>query len=159
MKKFRFIFIAAFVLVLGAFGCSSKNNQSVDGSLVDIMASLYSDINENDLPMYLENMEVNEENIKSFIGVDNVEYEEALASESMVTSTAHSVVLLRLKDTKNVQKVMDDIKENVDPRKWICVGIERDEVIIKNRGNLIMVVIVQDEQNRKAIDKAFDKLK
>ena len=50
------------------------------------------------------------------------------------------------------------IKENVNPRKWICVGVEKEDVIIKNKGDLIIVIIIEDATGRESIDKAFDAL-
>lgn len=159
MKKILAI-IGIFVLTLTLTGCGKEKTSSIDlnGDLSKIMEALYSNIKEDELPMYLENMEVNDENIESFIGTKNVKYEDIIASESMVTSTAHSVVLIRTSEDEDVDKVMKDIKENVNPRKWICVGIEKDEVIVKNKGNLILVVIVEDEVNRSKIEKEFDNL-
>ena len=50
------------------------------------------------------------------------------------------------------------IKENVNPRKWVCVGVEEDDVIVKNKGNLIIVIIVEDENTRNKIEEGFDNL-
>ena len=76
----------------------------------------------------------------------------------MIGSIAHSVVLVRVEDNANVEDVKNKIKENVNPRKWICVGVEKEDVIIKNKGNLIIVIIVGDETTRTKIDEAFNNL-
>ena len=154
MKKFK-IFGLCFVLVLTMFmvtGCGSKN---VEGKLEDIMDKLYADIAEDNRPGGLGNMEVNAENVESFIGTNKVEYTEAIASESMMGSIAHSVVLLRVKDASKIEEYKEEIRENVNPRKWVCVGVEKDEVIIENKGDLLVVIIVQDKDNRQKIADAF----
>lgn len=157
MKKLEKLFVS--VLIFGSlfllYGCGKKN---VEGSLEDIMAKVYKDIPEERKPMALTNMEVTDENIEGFIGTKDIEYEQALASESMTGSIAHSVVLIRTKDSADVDKIKTTIKENVDPRKWICVGIPDDEVIIKSKGNLIVVIIVEDTENRASLEKGFDQL-
>ncbi len=158
MKKLKYlglclVFISVMVLVTGC------GNANIEGKLEDIMAKLYVDVPEDRTPMGLTNIELNEENIESFIGTDDIEYTEAIASESMVGSIAHSVVLIRLKDASEVALAKEEILENVNPRKWVCVGIEKDEVVIENKGDLLMVLIVQDEDNRKAIADAFNNLK
>ena len=115
MKKFK-IFGLCFVLVLTMFmvtGCGSKN---VEGKLEDIMDKLYADIAEDNRPGGLGNMEVNAENVESFIGTNKVEYTEAIASESMMGSIAHSVVLLRVKDASKIEEYKEEIRENVNPR-------------------------------------------
>ena len=63
----------------------------------------------------------------------------------MITSQAHSVVLLRLKDGADVEAAKDKIAESVDPFKWVCVGVAPEKVRVESKGNLICVVL--DEEN------------
>lgn len=154
MKKI-FLVLLMGVMTLTLTGCGSEN---VEGSLEDLMASVYADIPEDERPMMLTNIEINEENIEYYLGTDDIEYEEALASESGVGSIAHSVVLVRVKDGEDVEEVKSEIKENVDPRKWICVWVEEEDVIVKNKGNLIILIMVEDETSRDKLEEAFDNL-
>lgn len=156
MKVFKRIslILAVFVCVFLMTACGEKN---VEGTLEELMTKMYRDIPETELPMGLENMEVNDENIESFLGA-KVEYDSILAKESMIGAIAHSVVLVRTKDNADVEEIKNTIKENVNPRKWVCVGVEKEEVIIENRGNLIVVIIVQDENAREKLKTAFNNL-
>lgn len=124
-------------------------------SLETIMEAVYSRIKER--PMMLENRVVTDENSKYFLGLEALNGAEALASESMIGSTAHSVVLLRAPEGSDVEALKKEIKENVDPRKWICVGVEREEVIVDNIGNVIIMII--DSQNPEKLHEGFLKLK
>ena len=132
-------------------GCSSKN---VEGSLEDIMTKLYEGISEENLPMGLSNIEVNSENIEYYLGTSDIKYTEALASEPMVTSIAHSVVLLRVQDGEDVEAIKTKIKDNVNPRKWLCVGVEN--VIVKSKGDLI--VLIMNDTIGEEISTNFDSL-
>lgn len=154
MKKVFLVLLLCF-MTLALTGCGSDN---VEGSLEDLMADVYEDIPEDERPMMLTNIEVNEDNIEYYLGTADIQYEEALASESGVGSIAHSVVLVRVKDDADVESIKSKIKENVDPRKWICVGVEEDDVIVKNRGNLIILIMVEDEASRDKLEEAFDNL-
>ncbi len=145
------IFIGLFLLT----GCT----KNVQGSLEDIMAQVYADIPEDERPMMLTNTAINEENIEYFLGTKDIEYSEALASESGVGSIAHSVVLLRTKENADVDKIKEQIEKNVNPRKWVCVGVEEDEVIVENKGDLIILIMVQDEENREKLEDAFENLR
>lgn len=138
---------------LGVSGCSKKE-ENIPGNLEDIMAKVYASIPEEERPMYLENREVTKENAESYIGTSDIDFKEALASEPMVTSSAHSVVLVRMNDTKNIEDAKAKIKEKVDPRKWICVGVEN--VIVESRGDLIIVIL--DDTNGEKILNDFKKL-
>ena len=151
MKKIFLVLLIGF-MTLTLTGCGSEN---VEGSLEDLMTSLYENIPEDERPMMLTNMEVNDENIEYYLGTDDIEYESALASESAVGSIAHSVVLVRVKDGEDIEEVKSEIKENVDPRKWICVGVEEEDIIVKNKGNLVILIMVEDETSRDKLEAAF----
>lgn len=157
MKKKLFVLCVLFGGLFCLTGCG-KQDANVEGSLEDLMAKVYENISEDNLPMGLTNMTVDEENIEGFLGTKDIEYTEALASESMIGSFAHSVVLVRAKDAKNIEDVKNTIKENVNPRKWVCVGVEKEDVIIKNKGDLIIVIIVENEEVRKELEKGFNEL-
>lgn len=146
------------VLLMGSLLLFSGCAKNVEGNLEDIMTKVYQTVPEEKTPMGLTNMEVNDENIEMFLGTKDIEYEEVLASESMVGSIAHSVILVRTKDNADVEKIKTTISENINPRKWICVGVEKEDVIIKNKGDLIIVIVVEDEEVRNKIEKEFDKL-
>lgn len=148
------VFVFAFILT----GCG-KSSEKVTDSLETVMEKLYADVAEEEKPMALTNTELNDENIESYIGTDDVDFDEALASESMTGSIAHSVVLLKVDENDDIEDVKKTIKENVNPRKWICVGVEDEDVIIKNKENLVLVVIIEDETVRNKISEAFDNLK
>ena len=130
------------------------NTTNVEGKLEDLMTKVYEDIPEEERPMMLMNVEVNEENVEYYLGTSEIEFEEALASESGTGSIAHSVVLVRLKDGADVEKVKATIKESVNPRKWICVGAEN--VVVKNKGNLVILIMTNDGVEE--LEKGFDNL-
>lgn len=154
MKKI-FLVLVMCVLCFSLTGCGSKN---VEGTLEEIMTKVYAGIPEEERPMMLMNTEVNEENIAYYLGTSDIEYDEALASESGVGSIAHSVVLVRVKDNADIESIKDKIEDNVNPRKWICVGVEEDDIIVENKGNLIILIMVEDEKTREKLEEAFDNL-
>ena len=149
-----FLLLITFSLCLT--GCKEEK---IEGTLEDLMNKVYASIPDEEKPMMLMNTVVDSENIEYFLGTKDIELEEALASESGVGSIAHSVVLVRAKENADIEKIKNDIKENVDPRKWICVGVEKEDLIVKNKGNLIILIMVEDEKTREKIDNAFEGLK
>ena len=133
-------------------GCGEKE---VEGTLEEIMDKVYADIPEDERPMMLTNIEINDENIENYLGTKDIDYEEALASESAVGSIAHSVVLVRMKDGANIEEAKKKIEESVNPAKWVCV--EAEDVVVKNKGNLI-ILIMSSTNNIKKIENSFDNL-
>ena len=61
------------------------------------------------------------------------------------------------KEGSDIEKIKAEIKEKVNPRKWICVGVDKEDVIVINKGNVILLVIDQIAPNEfKAAFEAID---
>lgn len=152
MKKFIYLFCALITGIL-LVGCTAKE-KNIEGPLPDIMEKLYEGIKEDEMPMMVDNITLDDENFKNYAFAD-VKYKEAIASESGVGSIAHSVVLIRLEDAKDAEQAVADIKEKADPRKWICV--EAEEVYVLSKGDLV-VLIMSDEVLAPKIKENFENL-
>lgn len=161
MKKLNKILI--LLLLVATFtltGCSSN----VEGNLSDIMDKIYADIKEEDRPM-LETVNILEQETENLddliiytIGTKDIEYKEIYESRPMMGSIAYSVVLVRMEEGADVEAAKTAIKENVDPRKWFCVWVEPEDVIIKSKGDLIILIMVENETLRTQIEAGFDNL-
>ena len=101
-------------------------------------------------------MEVTKETAEYFLGTADIEFKEALVSESGVGAIAHSVVLVRLNDAKDAEDAVSKIKENANPRKWICV--EASNVIVKSKGDLV-ILIMSNEVLAPKLEANFEGLK
>ncbi len=139
------------ILAVTLTGCTQKN---IEGSLEDIMTRLYEGIPEEEMPMMVENIPLGDENIENFIFAE-VDYKEALASESMIASSAHSVVLIRLKDAKKAEEAVKTIDEKADPRKWTSAEAKHKYVLSK--GDL--VVLIMSNELAPKIKANFENLK
>lgn len=150
MKFIRKIGLLLIVGVILLTGCTTKN---VEGNLEDIMSKLYEGIKEDELPMMLGNIELTSENIENYVGT-KIEFKEGIASESQVGSIPHSIVLLRV-DASKVEDIKAKIKENANPRKWICVEAENVEVLSKSD----LVALIMTSENFDKIKTNFENLK
>ena len=142
----------ACVTLFSLTGCGEKQ---VEGTLEEIMDKVYVDIPEDERPMMLTNIELTDDNIENYLGTKDIDYEEALASESAVGSIAHSVVLIRMKDGADIEDAKKKIEESANPSKWVCVTA--DDVVVKNKGNLI-ILIMSSANNIEKIENSFDNL-
>jgi len=146
------VFVAVF-LVINLTGCGSEKN--VEGSLEEIMDKVYASVPEDQRPMMLTNIEITDENVEMYLGTSDIDFKEALASESATGSIAHSVVLIRVNDDADVEAIKEKIEDNVDPRKWICV--EAEEVEVESKGNLI-ILIMSSKDTAEKIESEFKNL-
>ena len=81
--------------------------------------------------------------LASFIGADagEIGVTEAIVCEPMMSSKAHSVAVIRVKDGADVEFAKKEIKEKVNPAKWICVSVNPLNVRVESIGNLILLAM------------------
>lgn len=106
-------------------------------SLSDLMELVYTDYEK---PM-VKNEKITAENSEFYLGVKELKCEDAIASEAMIGSIAHSVCLVRVADGADVDQLKKDIKKNVNSYKWVCVGVEPENVIVDSVGNTIILIL------------------
>lgn len=51
-------------------------------------------------------------------------------SESMMSSTAYSAVYIRTTDDADAERIRQQLMDNIDPAKWICVTAEQEYAVI-----------------------------
>jgi len=157
MKKKIFTLALCLVAVFMITGCGKKE-VNVEGKLEDLMTKVYNGISEEQLPMMLQNIELTEEDLEYYIGTKDIKWKEAIASESGIGSIAHSVVLIRMAEDatdKDIEDAKTKIKENANPRKWLCV--EAENVIVENKGDLIILIMSDDKAE--TLKTNFEELK
>jgi len=157
--------LLALLLVCTTLTClTACGEKNVEGELSEIMDNIYTDVfagladDEKPNLMNINVLEEAPDNIEYYIGTKEIDYEEIYASEPMMSSIAYSVVLVRMKDGANIEDAKTKIKETVNPRKWMCVEVPEEDVIVKNKGNLIILIMVADETTRNNIEQGFDNL-
>lgn len=133
---------------------------SSKSSLKEILAKVYSGIEDiypqglmnmtfeiSDGKYFIDGNETEKDEfipyLSSFIGADGdkISLTEAVVCEPMMSARAHSVAVLRIKEGADIEAAKKEIKENVDPRKWVCVGVNPKNVRVENIGNLILLAM------------------
>lgn len=137
-------------------------NKNLEGSLEDILKKIYDTAKVSDnfkafMKDGLETKEVTSDKIAYYLGKEDLQFDSATASEPLMTTSAYSLVLVRAKKDADIEQMKKDIKENVDPRKWICVGVDEKNVIVDNIGDVIILIMSNDEA--KPLHDAFLALK
>lgn len=153
MKKVLLLIVAG-LMIFTLTGCGTQavdevtppvvEEPKISGTLEEIIGNIYAGT-ELELPQTMIT-ELNEENEAYFLGNTDVDYVTAIASEPMMSSIAHSVVLLQVEEGADIESIETSIKENVDPRKWICVGVEDDQVIVDHVGDLVVLIMSHDAE-------------
>ena len=97
--------------------------------------------------------------LKSYTGLTSGEkITDAAVYEPMTGSQAFSLVLVRVAASANPKEVAQQMKDNIDTRKWICA--QADQVMVAGYGDVVMFIMVDSQLGKTAqsyVD-AFEKV-
>ena len=129
---------------------SEKVNNIDDMEISDILKKVTDGITPDEL--MLDTVIADDESFASFFFIDAPsEQYEALVSMPMIGSIAHQIAVVRIKKDENISTLAEEIRENADPRKWICAEAEKTAVLTK--GNVILVAMSTAEIVDAAVEK------
>ena len=163
MKKQNFLIIGLILLAVISFIIiilvSSGGNKG-GGNTPKNINNIINTINKNnkDILPKLETMKVDIKNIdevNSYTGLKtNDGIESIVVSVPLITAQAYSVAIVKVKDNADVEKIKQEMLDNIDMRRWICVSAE--QLYITNSGNIIFSVMA-DKDVAKAVYNDFKK--
>ena len=161
MKKITILALSFALLAVCLSGCSGEGGQKVEGTLEELTQRIYGNLDPSvELPPVM-NMALTEEgtefnpHIEYFIGAKGIPFAEGLVSEAAIGAHAYSLVLLRMEPGADIEAAKALIKENVDPMKWICVGVDPADVVVDSIGDLVVLIM---SEHSAALREAFQKL-
>lgn len=140
------IFFSVIMLV-GIMYFRNNNKESSFNSISDVkkmVNSIYSNLS-NELPA-LEYQDVNSstESWKSITGLnDNTNVDFVVVSEPLMNAQAYSLVVLKVKDTSKIESMKQEMYDNINMSKWICVSAEK--LYITNSDDIIFMVMASDD--------------
>ena len=148
--------VISFIIFILVSGSGKKGNVETPKNVNDIINTINKN-NKNVLPE-LETLKVDIKNIDevtSYTGLKtNDGIESIVVSEPLITSQAYSVAIVKVKDNADVEKIKQEMLDNIDMRRWICVSAE--QLYITNSGNVIFSVMA-DKDVAKAVYNDFKK--
>lgn len=158
MKKSSIIILVVVILAIiaGVVVYMVTNKNTTSSSSIDLKAmvdTIYNDANV-ELPS-LETRKIdlanNSDMVSSYTFLSNNDsVEELVVSEPLMSSQAYSLVALKLKNNANVEQVKQEIYDNVNMRKWICVSAEK--LYITNHNNVIFYVMASEDWAKPVYD-------
>ena len=83
--------------------------------------------------------EVPQEAWPNIVYTNYVEGAKAVVSQPMMSSIAHMVVLAHFPEGTDMQAVAEDMRNNMDPRRWLCV--EPEKCAVETNGNYALLVM------------------
>lgn len=148
--------VISFIIFILVSGGGKKGNVETPKDINDIINTINK--NNKDVLPELETMKVDIKNIDevtSYTGLKtNDGIESIVVSVPLITAQAYSVAIVKVKDSADVEKIKQEMLDNIDMRRWICVSAE--QLYITNSGNVIFSVMA-DKDIAKTVYNDFKK--
>ena len=151
MKKTIIIIAIVLVIAIGTIVLISgnKNQAGIKLETAEEMVALVEKMyTETEMPLQsLQTAEIDisdEEMLNYYTGLkSNESIKTVVVSEPMMTSQAYSLVMVKTEDDADVEAIKQEMVDNIDTRKWICVTAEK--LYATNSGNIIFLVMSKEE--------------
>jgi hypothetical protein len=133
-KVFVGALIAAVSIMFSA--CSSSTDSKLTGSADDILTKVWTatatTLGEGKTPA-VESIPVTAENSPGYLGLSAADFttyvESAAASNALITTSAHEVAVIKVKNASDAAKVKGLVAAGFDAKKWICVMPDKAAVV------------------------------
>ncbi len=144
------ILLIACVIILVVI-MSIKGNSNTDtnsfkssGDVKRMVKSIYNELGDKLPELAFQNIDTSLDSLKSYTGLsDNSNIDFMVVSEPEMNAQAYSLVALKVKDASKIESMKQEMYDNIDMAKWICVSAEK--LYITNSGDLIFMVMSVDE--------------
>lgn len=163
MKKIvSFGFLLLLVLTVAACGSQTPENENGGEELGSSLESILDQIYQHEgvsqeFKDYAEDglmtTEITEENMEYHLGKSGLEFEAAIASVPLISPSAFELCLVRVGEGADIEQLKQDIRDNVDPFKWVCVGVSEENIIVDNIGDV--VILIMSDNEAQALHEAF----
>ncbi len=164
MKKviIGIVAVIAIAIVIVSIVMFSKNEEETNKGGVQIqtaekMQEVLNNINTK-LADKLPGLEIREVDITdeyaftSTTGLKtNNNVEAVVVSEPFISSQAFSAVMVKVSKNANIEEMKQEMLNNIDTRKWICVSAQK--VWVTNYGDIIFLVMSDEEWGQPVYDE------
>lgn len=145
------IIVLTVIVILGVLFINFNKSETTESTIknskdmIKMVNSIYQNIN-NELPS-LETMAIdinNLDDVTSYTGLkSNKDIEELVISVPMMNAQAYSLAVVKVKDGANIESLKQEMLDNIDMRRWICVSAEK--LYITNNENIIFLVMADKD--------------
>ena len=138
------VMLAVIMLVRGRGNETSTSKFETVDDVKKIVKSIYNELGDKLPELAFQNVDTSLDSLKSYTGLsDSSNVEFAVVSEPLMNAQAYSLVVLKVKDISKIESMKQEMYDNIDMAKWICVSAEK--LYITNSDNIIFMVMASDD--------------
>ena len=146
MKKFIALCLVLAMAATLFAGCGVKKTATLEGTPAEIIEKIYAQKSVEFAPMTLTPYDPDYGSMwdwNYYTGLaDGSKVKEAAVSEPMIGSIAFSLVVLRVNNAADAKTVAQEMKDNINTRKWMCV--EAGDLQVAGFGDVVMLIMVDE---------------
>ena len=137
--------IILIVVIMFIFGKSKESDLKFKSSddLKNMINSIYNDLGDTLPALDFQDIDSSTESRKYYTGLsdgNNVDF--FVVSEPLMNAQAYSLVVLKVKDTSKIETMKQEMYNNINMAKWLCVSAEK--LYITNSDDIIFMVMASD---------------
>ena len=152
MRKIVVLF-AVFVSILALVGCA-QGQSAPTGTAAEIAAKVFAASSVE--PFGMQQSLATDEDNEFFLGSrDYPAFSEAMAVMPMINIDTRVLVIIKAADKGDVEEIKSSLRENIDPNRVVCVTFTLEDVAIESRGEVVLMTINTDAEQRTAMVDAF----
>ena len=153
MKKRDIVFFTIFVLLLAVVGCA-PGQSAPTGTVTEIVDKVFA-VSGVD-PFGMSQSLATDEDKEFFLGSrDYPPFADAVAVMPMINIDTRVLVIVKAASQGDVEEIKTLLRENIDPNRVVCVTFSLEDVAIESRGDVILMTINTDAEQRTAMVDAF----
>ena len=137
--------IALLVIIMFIVGKSKESVSKFKTSdyLKNMINTIYNELGDTLPALDFQNIDSSTESFKYYTGLsDSTNVEFFVVSEPLMNAQAYSLVVLKVKDTSKIETMKQEIYNNINMAKWLCVSAEK--LYITNSDDIIFMVMASD---------------
>lgn len=145
------VIIAAIVIATIMINGGNKKENTTESKMQtteqmkETFENIYTKLGEQLPSIQTNEIDITDElAVKSATGLNSTSNVEAIVlSEPLMNAQAYSAVMVKTSKDANIEEMKQEMLNNIDTRKWICVSAEK--VYVTNNGNVIFLIMSNEE--------------
>ena len=149
-----FVLLAGIVIALTNSN-KTKNNEKLQNvrDIKNMLKTIYNNLGDNIPSLDTDEISTDDtEMVKSLTGLETTDMIDSIVvSQPMMNAQALEVAVIKTREKANINNMMDEIKNNVNMNRWICVSA--DKLYIASSGDVIFMVMADSDWAKNIYDE------
>lgn len=121
---------------------NNASQSTLDSELTSILNAIYANADVEEFPTLID-VKVTKDNVEYFFGTE-FEFDKGVSREPLVSAVPHSVSVVRVKNTDEIEAIKEKILQNIDTDRWLFNKIEKEKIIVDSKGDIIVLIITNE---------------